>query len=122
MKQFLRKVRLIAKGSGGELTINAGGINQHDLTIKFDVKKTISSTQNEGTIKIYNLKESTRNKIGKEFDDITLEAGYIPPGETGNVGIIFKAQIRDAQHTVSEAKRLNGEGSPEYAKALKAVK
>jgi hypothetical protein len=27
-----------------------------------------------------------------------LEAGYIPPGEGGNVGVIFKGAIRDVEH------------------------
>lgn len=98
MKQYLRKVRLIAAGSGGSLTVNPGGVESGQIKIEFDVEKGVSSTPNSATIKIYNLKEGHRNMLGKELDDITLEAGYMPPGETGNVGIIFKGQIRDVEH------------------------
>ena len=96
MKQYLRKVRAIFAGG---LIINQGGINKHDIKIEFNIKQTVSSSTNTATISIYNLHESNRNKIGKEFDAITLEAGYIPPGEEkGNVGIIFRGAIRDVEH------------------------
>jgi hypothetical protein len=98
MLQYLRKIRLTAKGSSGQITINPGGIEAHEIKISFDVAKSASSTPNSASIRIWNLKESTRNSLGKELDDITLEAGYIPPGEQGNVGIIFKGQMRDVEH------------------------
>lgn len=99
MLQYLRKVRLEAKGSGGGLKINEGGVNKHDLKIAFDISKGVESTQNAASISIWNLTEGHRNAIGKELDDITLEAGYLPPNGGGNVGIIFKGQIRDVEHT-----------------------
>lgn len=99
MEQYLRKVRLEAKGSGGSLKINEGGINLHDLKIGFSITKGISSTQNSAQIKIWNLSQSSRNSLGKELDDITLEAGYLPANGGGNVSIIFKGQIRDVEHT-----------------------
>lgn len=99
MDQYLRKVRLTAKGSRGTLFINEGGTNLHDLRIAFDISKSISSTQNSGTIRIWNLTESHRNALGKELDDITLEAGYLPVDGSGNVGIIFKGQMRDVEHS-----------------------
>jgi len=98
MRQYLRKVRLQAGGSGGSISINAGGTNLHDLTIGFTVDKGISSAQNSAEIEIWNLAEANRNALGKELDDITLEAGYLPPEGGGNVGIIFKGQIRDVMH------------------------
>jgi len=97
MKQYLRKVRLTASGAGS-LVINPGGIQTHELKISFDVSKSISSSQNSAKIQIWNLSEAHRNSIGKELDDIMLEAGYMPPGEGGNVGIIFKGQMRDVEH------------------------
>lgn len=99
MRQYLRKVRLTASGSGGSLVLNQGPIQRHEIKITFDVSKSISSQANDATIRIWNLAESSRNAIGKELDQITLEAGYMPPGESGNVGIIFKGQIRDPEHT-----------------------
>ena len=99
MRQFLRKVRLTAAGSGTSIVINPGGsVMLHELRINFNISKSVSSTQNAAEIEIYNLSESTRNALGKELDDITLEAGYIPPEGGGNVGIIFKGQIRDVSH------------------------
>src|SRR5690606_16041429 len=94
----LRKVRLTAKGKGGSLVLNEGGTNLHDIKIAFSITKNISSTQNAAEIRIWNLSESSRNALGKELDDITLEAGYLPPEGGGNVGIIFKGQIRDVEH------------------------
>lgn len=96
MRQYLRKVR--ASFSGG-LLINPGGINTHDLKIEFSIQKDISSSANSATITIWNLNEEHRNGIGKVFDEITLEAGYIPPGGAGNVGVIFKGVVRDVVHT-----------------------
>lgn len=99
MRQYLRKVRFQAAGAGGSLIVNPGGVNLHELKIGFSVSKSISSAQNSAEIKLWNLAEAHRNAVGKELDDITLEAGYMPPGEGGNVGIIFKGQIRDVEHT-----------------------
>jgi hypothetical protein len=98
MKQYLRKVRMTVKGSGGTMVINPGGLDGPQIKIDFDIQKGVSSTQNSATIKVYNLKEAHRNMMGKELDDVTLEAGYMPPGEDGNVGIIFTGQMRDVEH------------------------
>lgn len=98
MQQYLRKVKLTAKGAGGGLVINGTNDTGRDLKIVFDIDKSISSTQNTGTIEIWNLSESNRNAMGKELDDITLEAGYLPPQGGGNVGVIFSGQIRDVTH------------------------
>lgn len=95
MQQYLRKVR--ATFNGG-LVVNPGGINLHDMKIEFSISKGLSSSANSAEISIYNLTESHRNGMGKEFDAITLEAGYIPPGDDGNVGIIFKGAVRDVEH------------------------
>lgn len=121
MQQYLRKVRLKAGGSGGSISINAGGTNLHDLKIGFNITKSLSSSQNTATIEIWNLAEASRNGLGKELDDITLEAGYLPPGGGGNVGIIFKGQIRDVEHTRSGPDIVTtlscGEGDKAFRKA-----
>ena len=95
MRQYLRKVRASFRGG---LIINPGGINRHDIKIEFSVSKSISSSANSAEISIYNLTESHRNGIGKEFDAITLEAGYMPPDDDGNVGVIFTGAVRDVEH------------------------
>ncbi|MEH7876958.1 hypothetical protein V7799_04515 [Rhizobium laguerreae] len=91
----MRKVR--ATFNGG-LAINPGGINPHDIRIEFNIDKDTSSSPNSAEITIFNLSESHRNSVGKEFDAITLEAGYIPPEGDGNVGVIFKGAVRDVEH------------------------
>lgn len=100
MKQYLKKVRFTAQGSGGGFIVNPSSkVELHELKVAFSVSKSLSSTQNSAEIKLWNLNEGHRNAVGKEFDDITLEAGYMPPDGGGNVGIIFKGQIRDVEHT-----------------------
>lgn len=97
MLQYLRKVR--ATFNGGYV-VNPGGVSRHEIKIAFNISKGISSSANTAEIEIWNLKESSRNSMGKEFDEITLEAGYMPPqGGAGNVGVIFKGNIRDVEHT-----------------------
>jgi hypothetical protein len=100
MDQHLRKVR--ATFNGG-FVVNPGGILKHEIMISFDVTKGISSSANTADIELYNLTESHRNAMGKEFDEVTLEAGYMPPGGGNNVGIIFKGNIRDVSHKRSGA-------------------
>lgn len=98
MRQYLRKVRLTASG-GGALVINGSDrVEKHELKIAFSVSKSISSSANAGEIEIWNLAEAHRNAVGKELDDIMLEAGYVPPEGGGNVGILFKGQMRDVEH------------------------
>lgn len=99
MLQYLRKVRLSAKGNGGTILINHDGTDGHDLKIGFSITKGISSTANGASIRIWNLSKSSRNALGKELDEVILEAGYMPPqSDENNVGVIFKGQIRDIEH------------------------
>lgn len=98
MKQYLRKVRVTFSG-GGSLVVNPGGINLHELKVEFSVLKGISGSANEAEISIWNLNEGHRNAVGKELDNVQLEAGYMPPDGGGNVGIIFKGNMRDVEHT-----------------------
>ncbi|MCZ7488169.1 phage protein [Rhizobium rhizogenes] len=93
--QYLRKVR--AKFNGGYV-VNPGNSTVDQIKIAFQITKGISSSANSADITLFNLAESTRNSIGRELDTITLEAGYIPPGESGNVGVIFKGAVRDVEH------------------------
>lgn len=89
---YTRKVR--ARFNGG-LIVNPGDSTLDQIKIEFSISKSISSSANTADITIYNLSESTRNGMGKEFDAITLEAGYL---DEGNVGVIFKGAVRDVEH------------------------
>ena len=74
-EQYIRKVRCSFNGG---FVVNPGGPAKHELKIGFNVTKGISSSANTADIEIYNLTESHRNAMGKEFDEVTLEAGYYP--------------------------------------------
>jgi hypothetical protein len=119
VEQYLRKCR--ATFTGGFI-VNPGGILKHEMKIEFEVTKNVSSTANTANISIYNLTESHRNAIGKEFDEITLEAGYYPPSGGNNVGIIFKGNIRDVAHKRSGADIITtiscGDGDKALRKAV----
>lgn len=97
MKQYLRKVRATFSGAGS-FVVNPGGIATHELKIGFSVSKDISGRANEATISIWNLNKEHRNAVGKELDSVMLEAGYDPPDDGSNVGILFKGNIRDVKH------------------------
>lgn len=98
MQQWLRKVRVTFSGSGGGVVINPGESTDVQLRVSFDVTKTISSSPNTARIAIWNLNEGHRNAVGKELDQVILEAGYIPTFGQSNVGIIFKGYMRDVIH------------------------
>lgn len=99
MQQWLRKVRVTFLGGGSGFQVNPGELNDHELKVAFNISKGISGSSNTAEIKIWNLSENHRNSVGKELDDVMVEAGYIPPTGSGNVGIIFLGQIRDVEHT-----------------------
>lgn len=96
MRQYLRKTRV--SFNNGALIVNPGGVKLHEMKVEFSVTRGLESDQNSAKISIWNLAEKHRNAIGKELDDVTLEAGYLPPEGGGNVGIIFAGQMRDVEH------------------------
>lgn len=98
MQQFLRKARVTFSGSGGFTVNPSGRVEKHELRVAFDVSKTISGSPNKFQIRIWNLNADHRNSIGKELDEVQLEAGYVPPSGGGNLSIIAKGFIRDVQH------------------------
>lgn len=105
MELYLRKVRVTLQGSGGGVTINPGNDTDRQLKVSFNIAKGISGTANEANdIEIWNLSEEHRNAIGKEFDHVTLEAGYTPPSGGSNVGIIFRGNLRDVAHPVEHTR------------------
>lgn len=103
MQQFLRKVRVKFTGSGGGFIVNPGGLKTHELKVGFSVSRGISGSANTASIELWNLNENHRNQVGKELDEVELEAGYMPPGGEFNVSVIFKGQLRDVEHTRSDA-------------------
>ncbi len=96
MLQWLRKARVTFPG--GFIINPSSRVETHELRVAFNVSKGISGSPNTFEIKIWNLNEGHRNALGKELQQVTLEAGYVPPEGGGNLGIIAKGRIRDFQH------------------------
>jgi hypothetical protein len=85
--QWLRRVSLIVSDSSGN------GLDLSNLRIKFHVEQADLSAMRPKTavITVYNLADSTVASI-KEFTEVTLQAGYQPPGK---FGIIFQGTIKE---------------------------
>jgi hypothetical protein len=100
--QYLRKVKVTF--NGGALVINPSGrVELHELKVGFTVSKGLSGSPNTAELSIWNLAEGHRNAVGKELDEVQIEAGYMPPSGGGNVGILFKGQMRDVEHRREKA-------------------
>ena len=65
------------------------------LRVEFTIKKTETSESNSCLVNIYNLSESTRNKINKTDDLLTVEVGY---EEGTGLEVIFIGNITDVNH------------------------
>lgn len=61
--------------AGDQLVIPHAGPN--DLRVAFDILKTVQSQSNKATIDIYNLAQSTRDRLHTAGDVLTIEAGYV---------------------------------------------
>ena len=81
MRQWLRQCRLVI-GKNGQ------GLDLSQLRITFDVKKDDQSTPNSARICVYNPAPDTINRALKEFDTVSLDAGY-----TDGMGLIYAGNI-----------------------------
>jgi hypothetical protein len=99
--QYIRKVGLLVYGSQaavqgqtqGGLPIGgtvANGIDLSQLRITFHVRQFDYNVPNTATIRVYNLNDATALRIQKEFQYVTLQAGY----DGGNYGQIFQGTIK----------------------------
>lgn len=97
---YLRKVKVTLSPSkgGSAVVINPGRLTDRQIRVEFSITKDLSGQANTGTFRIYNLAAGSRNAVGRELDNIKVEAGYLPPNGGGNLGVLFKGQIRDAAH------------------------
>ena len=84
--QYLRKCSLVVAGASGD------GLDLSSLRIVFKTKKSDAQTPNTAEIRVYNLSEETALKIRKEFQTVTLQAGY-----EGNYGVIFTGNIKQVR-------------------------
>lgn len=81
MRQWLRQCRLVI-GKNGK------GIDLSQLRITFDVKKDDQTTPNSARICVYNPAPDTINQALKEFDTVSLDAGYVD-----GMGLIYAGNI-----------------------------
>lgn len=81
MKQWLRQCRLVIGKNGQGLDLSA-------LRITFDVKKDDQTTPNSARICVYNPAPDTINRALREFDTVSLDAGY-----TDGMGLIYVGNI-----------------------------
>ena len=80
--QWIRKIGLV-------VTAGDKGLDLSELHIRFKTQSMNESAPNTAWIRIYNLSTNTALKIQKEYQEVSLQAGY----ENGNYAIIFKGQI-----------------------------
>ena len=77
---------------GRQARVVAGSLDITELRIKFDVEKTLVGYPNKANIKIYNLKETSRNQIEKDGLFIKLYAGY------SDLILLFSGDIINVVH------------------------
>jgi hypothetical protein len=66
------------------------GIDLSQLRFRFEVRASDVETPNTLVVRVYNAAQQTVNSITKEFDTVTLTAGY----QNGNKGTIFQGNIK----------------------------
>jgi hypothetical protein len=92
--QFNRKVGLI-------VSTGTKGLDLSQMRIVFSVNAPDADAPPTAFIRVYNLSPSDAKAIQKEFQKVTLQAGYM----TGNYGVIFSgtiAQIRRGRESATD--------------------
>lgn len=72
-RQYLRHINLIVS-QGGQ------GIDLSEMHVQYQVFAPDVDAPPTAYIRVWNLAENTRNRIQKEFDHVSLQAGYGEPG------------------------------------------
>lgn len=86
MRQYKRNIRVIIGEDDGE------AVEIEGLFIRFEINKEADSKPNEGTIRIYNLNESTETQIRQRGVRVRLLAGY-----DGDFALVFDGDIRKVE-------------------------
>lgn len=85
--QWLRKVGLIVSSG-------SSGLDLSSFRIRFRVQQwDVTSAPNHTIIRVYNLSDDTAKSVQKEFQRVTLQAGY----EGGSFGVIFDGTLKMAR-------------------------
>lgn len=77
-----------------KITLSDGtrSLDVQDLKIEFDLEKALRPRPNAGTIRIWNLKDSTA-KFAKGATEVQIVAGY-----ANNSGLVYKGDLRRASN------------------------
>ena len=74
---------------GRRIEVDVAGLNVQELRISIELGRQIDSTQDKGTVAIYNLRPEHEQQIEDRGDAIRIRAGY--PGTTA---ILFDGQVQ----------------------------
>lgn len=84
--QFGRKVSIIVGQDAG------AALELSELRVVYDIKRGDLQTPNSARFRVYNVSETTRQRIEREFTRVVVQAGY-----EGNFGIIFDGTIKQVR-------------------------
>jgi hypothetical protein len=84
--QFGRKVSIIVGQDSGN------AIELSELRVVYHIKRGDLQTPNSAHVRVYNVSETTKQRIEREFTRIVVQAGY-----EGNFGIIFDGTIKQVR-------------------------
>lgn len=93
--QYLRAISIVVANASGN------GLELSSFTVRFQVHHNTFTFPHTADIRIYNLADATVKQIGKEFTNITVQAGY-----QGNYGTIFIGtikQVRDGRENATDS-------------------
>lgn len=100
-QQYLRRVSVTLEGSGGRIGFeNNVEDDSAQFRIRFDIRQNNQQSPNIASVIISNLSESTALRAQKEFQKITVAAGYRGSEVTLFIGEIF--QIRRGREDVTD--------------------
>lgn len=84
--QFGRKVSILVGQDSGP------AIELSELRCTYTVKRGDLQTPNSARLRVYNVSQSTKQRIEKEFTRLVIQAGY-----EGNFGILFDGTIKQVR-------------------------
>lgn len=83
--QYLRKVSFVVGNEGDALDFS-------QFRVTFNVRRGDYQNPNSCDLRIFNLSDSTANRIHDEFTQVAVQAGY-----EGNFGLIFRGTIKQVR-------------------------
>ena len=95
MRLYKRALQIIVGADDGTAVTIEG------LYITFEIKKTLSSTPNEGIVRIYNLSDSTETIIKDTGTRIRVKGGY-----QGEYDLLFDGDIRKVERDRQQQDRI----------------